>query len=169
MSAKKKIKKNKPSETWAWLVAPAPNQVEKLVEYKTTFGNKILSTTFKEGEKLTETQLAKKNCLMLVLQGLQLTKDIEETIHAIKELMGPKNVSSHYFRSQHGLLHGTSVNIECLNPKVYHHFINKTHKIFNTHITFTPHPKSLKPTQEEEESFGFCGINSTLVYTLEAI
>ena len=51
--------------------------------------------------------------------------------------------------------------------------MNKTHKIHNSHVTFTPHPKSLEgtlpPTEEQQKQFGFCDINSALVNTIEAI
>ena len=78
------------TETWAWLVAPTPTQAEKLVKYKATFRNEIIAPIIKSGERLSANQLAKKNCLMLVLQGLKLTKTMEESLHEIKEIMGPK-------------------------------------------------------------------------------
>ena len=110
---------------------------------------------------------------MLVLQGLQLTKTMEEMIHVVKECMGVKNVASYYFPKQRGALHGGSVNIECLNATFYHQFVNQTHKIHSTHITFTPHPRSLegslKPSKEEKERHGFCDINTALANTIEAI
>ena len=91
---------------------------------------------------------------MLVLQGLKLTKNVEETLHAIKDLMGDKNVTSSFFPKKRENLHSGSVNIECLNATVYHQFVNKTHKIHNSHVTFTPHPKSLEgtlpPTEEQQ-------------------
>lgn len=147
------VQKN-PTETWAWLVAPTPAQAEKIVRFKATFRNEIIPVTLKTGEKLSITQLAKKNCLMLVLQGLKLTKNVEETLHAIKDLMGDKNVTSSFFPKQRENLHSGPVNIECLNATVYHQFVNKTHKIHNSHVTFTPHPKSLEgtlpPTEEQQ-------------------
>ena len=160
-------------ETWAWIVAPTPTQAEKIVKFKATFRNEIIPTTIKTGEKLSLAQLAKKNCLMLVLQGLKLTKTIDETLHEIKEIMGTRNVASSFFPKQRENLHSGSVNIECLNPTVYHQFVNKTLKIHNSHVTFTPHPKSLvgalPPTEEQRKEFGFCDINSALVNTMEAI
>ena len=84
-------------ETWAWLVAPTPTQAEKIVKSKATFWNEIIAPVIKSEERLTTTQLAKKNCLMLVLQGLKLTKNMEETLHTIKELMGHKNITSSLF------------------------------------------------------------------------
>ena len=161
------------TETWAWLVAPTPTQAEKFVKFKATFRNEIIAPVIKTGERLTTTQLAKKNCLMLVLQGLKLTKNMEETLHEIKEVMGPKNITSSFFPKQRDTLHNGSVNIECLNPSVYRQFVNKTHKIHNSHVAFTPHPKSLEgtmpPTEEQQKLFGFCDINTALVNTLEAI
>ena len=160
-------------ETWAWLVAPTPTQAEKIVKFKATFRNEIIAPVIKTGERLTTTQLAKKNCLMLVLQGLKLTKTMEETIYEIKEVMGPKNIASSFFPKQRDNLHNGSVNIECLNPTVYRQFVNKTHKIHNSHVTFTPHPKSLEgthpPSKEQQKQFGFCDISTALVNTLEAI
>ena len=161
------------SETWAWLVAPTPTQAEKIVKFKATFRNEIIAPVIKTGERLTSSQLAKKNCLMLVLQGLKLTKTMEETLHEIKEIMGPKNIISNFFPKQRDNLHNGSVNIECLNPTVYRQFVNKTLRIHNSHVTFTPHPKSLEgtlpPTDEQQKQFGFCDINTALVNTLEAI
>ena len=84
-------------ETWAWLVAPTPAQAEKIVGFKATFRNEAIALTIKSGEKLTIAQLAKKNCLMLVLHGLKLTRTIEETLHEINETMGAKNVASSFF------------------------------------------------------------------------
>ena len=87
--------------------------------------------------------------------------------------MGPKNISSSFFPKQRDNLHSGSVNIECLNPTVYRQFVNKTHKIHNSHVTFTPHPKSLEgtlpPSEEQQKQFGFCDINTALVNTIEAI
>ena len=161
------------SETWAWLVAPTPVQAEKIVKFKATFRNEIITPTIKTGEKLSLTQLAKKNCLMLVLQGLKLTMTVEETLLAIKETMGAKNVASSFFPKQRENLHSGSVNIECLNATIYHQFVNKTHKIHNSHVAFTPHPKNLEgsfpPTEEQQKLFDFCNINSALVNALEAI
>ena len=98
---------------------------------------------------------------------------MEETLYEIKALMGPKNISSSFFPKQRDNLHNGSVNIECLNPTVYMQFVNKTHRIHNSHVTFTPHPKSLEgtlpPSDEQQRQFGFCDINTTLVNTLEAI
>ena len=106
-------------ETWAWLVAHIPTQAEKIVKFKATFRNEIIAHGIKTREKLTTTHLAKKTCLMLVLQGLKLTKTMEETIHEIKKIMGSKNISSSFFPKQRGTLHNGSVNIECLIPTVY--------------------------------------------------
>ena len=61
-------------ETWAWLVAPTPAQAGKIVKFKASFRNEVIHASIKTGDRLTITQLAKKNYLMLVLQGLRLTK-----------------------------------------------------------------------------------------------
>lgn len=160
-------------ETWAWLVAPTPTQADKIVKFKATFRNEIIPTTIKTSERLSTTQLAKKNCLMLVLQGLKLTKTIEETLHEIKEIMGSKNVSSSFFPKQREHLHNGSINIECLNPTSTTNLSTKHTKIHNSYVTFTPHPKSLEgtlpPSEEQKKQFGFCDINSALVNTIEAI
>lgn len=49
---------------------------------------------------------------------------MQETIHEFKEVMGPKNISSSFFLKQRNNLLNGSVNIECLNPNVYHQFVN---------------------------------------------
>ena len=49
-----------------------------------------------------------------------LTKTMQETIHEFKEIMGPKNISSSFFPKQRNNLLNGSINIECLNPNVYH-------------------------------------------------
>ena len=78
-----------------------------------------------------------------------------------------------FFPKQRENLHNGSINIECLNPTVYHQFVNKTHRIHNSYVAFTPHPKSLEGTlplsEEQQKEFGFCNINLALVNTLEAI
>ena len=98
---------------------------------------------------------------------------MEETLHEIKEVMGPKNITSNFFPKQRDTLHNCSVNIECFNPTVYRQFVNKTHKIHNSQVSFTPHPKNLEgtmpPSEEQQKMFGFCNINTALVNTLEAI
>lgn len=68
---------------------------------------------------------------MLILHNLQLIKTVDETLHKIKELMGDKNVTSYFFSKLKGKLHTGSINIECLNPTVYHQYVNKTFKIFD--------------------------------------
>ena len=148
-------------------------QAEKIVKYKATFRNEIIAPVIKTGERLTPSQPTKKNCLMLVLQGLKLTKTMEESLHEIKEVMGPKNISSSFFPKQRDTLHNGSVNMECLYPTVYRQYVNKTLRIHNSHVTFTPHPKSLEgslpPSDEQQKLFGFCDINTALANTLEAI
>ena len=143
------------------------------MKFKATFRNEIIAPVIKSGERLTTTQLAKKNCLMLILQGLKLTKNMDETLHAIKEVMGPKNITSICFPKHRDTQHNGSVNIECLNSTVYRQFVNKTHKIHNSHVAFTLHPKSfegtMSPSEEQHKLFGFCDINTALVNTLEAI
>ena len=89
-------------ETWAWLVAPTPAQAEKIVKFKASFRNEVIQATIKTGDRLSITQLAKKNCLMLVLQGLKLTKTVEETLHEIKETMGARNITSSFFPKTKG-------------------------------------------------------------------
>ncbi len=87
--------------------------------------------------------------------------------------MGPKNITSSCFPKYRDTQHNGSVNIECLNPTVYRQFVNKTHKIHNSYVAFTPHPKSLEgsmpPSEVQQKLFGFCDINTALVNTLEAI
>ena len=134
------------NETWAWLVAPTLAQAEKIVKFKVSFRNEVIRATIKTRDRLSITQLAKKNCLMLVLQGLRSTKTVDETLQKIKETMGARNIASSFFPKQRENLHNGFVNIECLNPTVYHQFVNKTHRIHNSHVTFTPHPKSLEGT-----------------------
>jgi hypothetical protein len=63
------------------------------MKFKATFRNEIRTPVIKTEERLITTQLAKKNCLMLVLQGLKLTKIIEKTLYEIKEVMGPRNIA----------------------------------------------------------------------------
>ena len=155
------------------MVAPTPTQAEKIVKFKATFRNEIIAPVIKPCEKLTTTQLARKNCLMLVLQGLKITKTMEETIHEIKEVMGPKNIASNFLPKQRDTLHNGSLNIECLKPTVYRQFVHKTHKIHNSHVAFTIHPKNLEgtmsPLEEQQKMFGFYDINTALVNTLMAI
>lgn len=87
--------------------------------------------------------------------------------------MGAKNVTSSFFPKQRENLHSGSVNIECLNPTVYHQFVNQPLKNYNSHVTFIPYPKNLEgtlpPSDEQQKQFGFCNINSVLVNTIEAI
>ena len=134
------------------MVAPIPTQANKIVKFKATFQNEIIVHIIKIGEKLTTIQMAKKNCLMLVLQGLKLTRTMEEILHEIKGAMRLKNISSSFFLKQRDNLPNGSINIECLNHIVYSQFVNKTHKLHNT---FTPHPKNLEdilpPTEEQQK------------------
>ena len=110
---------------------------------------------------------------MLILHNLQLTKNADETLHEIKELMGDKNIASYYFSKLKGKLHTGSVNIECLNPTVYHQYVNKSLNFFDQHVSFTLHPRSLvgslPPLKEEKEKLGFCDINTAMANTLAAI
>ena len=64
------------------------------------FCNEIIPATIETGERLSNNQLAKKICLMFVLQGLKLTKTIEKTLHDIKDIMRAKNVSFSFFLKQ---------------------------------------------------------------------
>lgn len=91
-------------------------------------------------------------------QGAHGPQERVLTLFQVTTWIASRNVCEHWVPKPHGI-----PSFHQQNPQDIQH----------THITFTPHPKSLKgsskPTQEEKESFGFCDINSTLVNTLEAI
>lgn len=53
------VQKN-PADTWAWLLAPIPKQVEKLVKYYVPFRNELIHTIVKKCEKLSKTASKKK-------------------------------------------------------------------------------------------------------------
>lgn len=98
---------------------------------------------------------------------------MEEILHEIKEITGAKNIYSNFFSKQRNNLHSGSINIKCLNPIVYRQFVNKTHKIYNSHVTFTSHLKSLEetlsPSEDQQKQIKFCDIDTALINNLKTI
>ena len=45
-----------------------------------------------------------------------------------RKLWGPKISPLVFFQNNEKNMYSESINIECLNPTIYHHFVNKIHK-----------------------------------------
>jgi hypothetical protein len=166
------------SQDFAWIVAPTPNQVKKIKEYKIRAQHEVLQGVVTKAEatrkrNATPEQRAKRDCLKLVVYNLPPTKTTEMITHAIKEKMGEKNVVDIFYHNSDGEKHSGKANIECLSPIVYRQYLDKTIAMLGKYIEFTPHPRSLEgttpPTEEDIKKFGFCDNNQALVDTLEAV
>jgi hypothetical protein len=123
----------------------------------------------------TKKEIAKKNCLTLIVKNVNLTYSQSEVIDALKKLIGERNVVCIYFpqgnkeKDQHDRI----CNLEVINPVVYKQYVCKLPKILHMYTKFTLHPRSLDdtnpPTKEMLREFGFYEVNTALANALTGI
>jgi hypothetical protein len=167
------VLKARPEDSHAWIITASPEKHDRVLKHKVAVNGELLRPTANSSEKLTEAELAKKNCLMLIAVNLNMNKTTEEVEQSIKDLLGAKNVANFYFPRRRDSSHSGTVNVECHFPTTYKQFVKQTFKIHNKYVKFTPHPRSMDgasaPEEEKLWKFGFLDVNTTLANTVQAI
>ena len=124
-------------------------------------------------EGLTDEEITKRNCLVLIAKNLNQTKSTTATEEAIRRHIGTELVMAVYFPRAQGTTHTGVANIECGSAIVYKNHARKTDRIIGKYVTFYPHPKSLdgalKPSEKTLKKFSFMDVNAALADTIEVV
>lgn len=133
----------------------------------------LLSPVIPTEDQLSRDDVIKRNCLVLIAKGLNLTKPIEHTTSSLKSHLGPKNISSVFYpRAKHTVYHGIA-NIECLNATVYKQFLRKSARLNGKWVEFHPHPNSLDGSARSDDAtlkkLGFSDVHTATANTVEAL
>ena len=135
-----------------------------------TIGSEVLRPVAQTSKELTEEEIAKRNCLVLIAKNLNQTKSTTATEEAIKRHIGTELVTAVYFPRAQGTTHTGVANIECGSAIVYKSHAHKTDRILGKYVTFYPHPKNLdgaiKPRKKTLKKFGFMDVNAALATLL---
>jgi hypothetical protein len=156
----------------AFVIASSPEQRSKMLRFLLAIDGELIAPT-PTRTKLSATEIAKRNCLVLIAKNLNKGLAPEQIEQGLKILMGEKNVVNVYFPRAEGGLHAGIANIELLNAHVYKKFVSKSHKLQNKYVKFNPHPRSLNgtaaPSEASLKEMGFCDVNTALASTVEAL
>ena len=74
---------------------------------------------------MSEGEIARKNCLILIVRNLNKISSEEEIEHDIKSSMETSNVVECFFKKEDGRHVGTC-NVECLNAAVSKSFVHQS-------------------------------------------
>jgi hypothetical protein len=160
-------------ETYGWLVTTSPEQLERIDKNRIPVLGELLQPITNKGDQLSREDIIKRNCLVLIAKGLNLTKPMEATTEVLKTHLGPKNVASIFYPRQKGSTHSGIANVECLNSAVYKQNLRKSIRLQGKWVEFQPHPNSLdgsaKPDNETLRQYGFMDVNNAIANTVEAL
>ena len=160
-------------ESYGWLITTLPEQVEKIGRNKIPVLGELLTPVITLGDQLSRDDVIRRNCLVLLAKGLNLTKLIEPTTASLHTHFGTKNIVSVFYPRATNKIHHGVANIECLNSAVYKQHLNKSVRLLNKWVTFHPHPNSLdgsaRPDEATLKKLGFADINNALADTIEAL
>jgi hypothetical protein len=160
-------------ETYGWLITTSPEQVEKISKNKIPVLGELLTPVITSGDQLSREDVIRRNCLVLLAKGLNLTKAIEPTTVSLHSHFGTKNIVSVFYPRATGNIHHGIANVECLNSAVYKQHLRKTARLQNKWVVFQPHPNSLdgsaRPDDATLKKLGFSDINNALADTIEAL
>lgn len=135
--------------------------------------SELLSPVVPSEDKMSREDIIKRNCLVLIAKGLNLTKSTEITTDTLKTFIGPKNVSSIFYPRAKETMHNGVANIECLNATVYKQFLRKSVKLNGKWIELQPHPNSLngsaRPDDATLRKLGFANIDTAMANTIAAL
>ena len=160
-------------EAYGWLITTSPEQVEKISRHKVPILGELLTPVISSGDQLSRDDVIRRNCLVLLAKGLNLTKLIEPTTASLHAHFGTKNIVSVFYPRATTKIHHGVANVECLNSAVYKQHVNKSARLLNKWVMFHPHPNSLdgsaKPDDATLKKLGFTDVNNALADTIEAL
>lgn len=124
-------------------------------------------------DQLSRADIVKRNCLVLIVKGLNLTKSIEQTTDSLKAHLGANNVASVFYPRARTIVHHGTANVECVNATVYKRFLRKSVRLNGKWSEFQPHPNSLdgsaRPDDATLRRLGFANIDTAMANTIEAL
>lgn len=118
-------------ETYGWLITTSPEQVEKIGRHKIPILGELLTPVLSSGDQLSRDDVIRRNCLVLLAKGLNLTKLIEPTTASLHAHFGTKNIVSVFYPRATTKIHHGVANVECLNSAVYKQHLNKSARLLN--------------------------------------
>ena len=147
--------------------------MEKISRHKIPILGELLTPVVSSGDQLSRDDVIRRNCLVLLAKGLNLTKLIEPTTASLHSHFGTKNIVSVFYPRATTKIHHGVANVECLNSAVYKQHVHKLIRLLNKWVTFHPHPNSLdgsaKPDDSTLKKLGFSDVNNALADTIEAL
>ena len=84
-------------ENYGWIITTSPEQVEKLGRNKIPIFGELLTPVISSGDQLSRDDVVRRNCLVLLAKGLNLTKLIEPTTASLHAHFGTKNIVSVFY------------------------------------------------------------------------
>jgi hypothetical protein len=136
---------------------------------------KLLTPNIISQQSWTKKEIAKKNCLTLIIKNVNVTYSQSEVTAALKKMMDESNIIYTYFPRGNAAKdqHDGICNLEVINPIIYKQYVRKNPKLLHMYTKFTPHPRSLDrtniPTTELLREFGFSEVNTAITNALNAI
>jgi hypothetical protein len=123
----------------------------------------------------TKKEIAKKNCLTLIIKNVIVAYSQSKIKEALKKMMGERNMVCTYFPQGNSVKdqYDDICNLEVINPIVYKQYVRKWPKLLHMYVKFTPHPRSLDgtspPIANLLQEFVFFEVNTAITNTLTAI
>ena len=147
--------------------------MEKIGRNKIPILGELLTPVISSGEQLSRDDVVRRNCLVLLAKGLNLTKLTKPTTASLHTHFGTKNIVSVFYPRATGKTHHGVANVECLNFTVYKQHLRKSTRLQNKWVVFHPHPTSLdgsaRPDDATLKKLGFTNVNNALADTIEAL
>ena len=160
-------------ETYGWLITTSPEQLNKISLSRIPILGELLQPIITRGDQISREYVVKRNCLVLIAKGINLTKSTDSTTEVLKTHLGPKNVALIFYPRQKGSTHSGIANVECLNTAVYKQHLRKPARLHSKWVEFLPQPNSLddiaKPDEDTLRKYGFMDINNAIANTVEAL
>ena len=160
-------------EAYGWFITTSPEQVEQISRHKIPILDELFTPVVSSGDQLSRDEVIRRNCLVLLAKGLNLTKLIELTTASFYAHFGTKNIVSVFYPRATTKIHHGVANVECLNSAVYKQYVNKSARLLNKWVSFHPHLNSLngsaKPDDATLKKLGFTDVNNALADTIEAL
>ena len=137
--------------------------------------HELLTSNIISQQTWTTKEIAKKNCLTLIIKNVNVAYSQSKVTEVLKKMMGESNIICTYFprgntaKDQHDGI----CNLEVINPIVYKQYVCKTPKLLHMYAKFIPHPPSLDntsaPTIELLHEFKFSEVNTAIANALITI
>jgi hypothetical protein len=144
-----------------YIIAASPEKKQKLLLYQVAVRQELFTPNLISQQTWTKKEIAKKNCLTLIVKNVNIVYSQSKVMEALKNLIGERNVVCTYFSrgNKEKDQHDGICNLEVVNPVVYKQYVRKLSKMLHMYTKFTPYPRSLDgtspPTKEMIREFGF--------------